>query len=57
MRRSISAVALCVALAGCAQNPTFQEGLNLLEAGNVEPGLAKLEEAAKADPRNREIPG
>jgi len=54
MRRSFSAVALCVTLAGCAQNPTFQDGLNLLEAGNVEPGLAKLEEAAKADPRNRE---
>jgi len=54
MRRSVYVVALCVALSACAQNPTFQEGLNLLEAGDVEAGLAKLDEAAKADPSNRE---
>ncbi len=38
---------------GCAQNP-HREGLALLEAGNVEAGLAKLEEATRLNPTSRE---
>lgn len=50
MRRIV--VALFLLTAACAQNP-HRQGLELLEAGEVEAGLAKLEEAARADPSNR----
>jgi general secretion pathway protein D len=43
------------ALAGCAANERFREGRDLLEAGNVDEGLALIEQAAKADPEDREI--
>lgn len=53
MRRIV--ITLLVLLAACAQNPAYREGLDLLEAGRVEPGLAKLEEASRRQPGNREI--
>jgi general secretion pathway protein D len=43
------------ALAGCAANERFREGRDLLEAGLVDEGLALIEQAAKADPEDREI--
>ena len=49
MRRLL--IVLLLALAACAQNP-HREGLALLEAGETEAGLAKLQEAARLDPTN-----
>jgi len=43
-------VALSLALGGCATQSTFDQGRALVEAGDVEAGLAKVQEAAKADP-------
>jgi general secretion pathway protein D len=40
-------------LSGCAML-TYREGQNLLAEGQIEQGLAKLEEAVKLDPRNAE---
>jgi general secretion pathway protein D len=55
MTRYIWALLAALAVTGCATtNPAFLEGRNLIESGNVEQGLARLEEAAKADPGNRE---
>ena len=51
MRRLIAVIALAVA--ACAHGP-HREGLDLLEAGEIERGLAKLEQAARAEPANRE---
>ncbi|MEN6587982.1 MAG: hypothetical protein ABFE02_18235, partial [Sulfuricella sp.] len=39
-------------LAGCAGQRLHDEGMDLLAAGRNEEGLAKLEEATKADPGN-----
>jgi len=43
-----------LALAGCAGNQAFNEANTLLAEGRIEPGLAKLEEAVRLDPRNTE---
>lgn len=48
------AILLSLTLAACAQHPAYREGLDLIDAGNVEAGLAKLEEAAKRNPNDRE---
>jgi len=34
-------------LAACAHHPSYTEGMDLIEAGNVDAGLAKLDEASK----------
>lgn len=39
-------------LTGCAGERLHREGMELLDQGRVEEGLAKLEEASKADPGN-----
>ena len=50
-----SLVLFCaVLLAGCAGQQVFDEGRALIESGNLEAGLAKVQEASKLDPRNRE---
>ncbi|WAC71449.1 cohesin domain-containing protein [Roseateles sp. SL47] len=41
-------------LVGCAGSKSFQEGTDLINAGQEEQGLAKLEEAVRAEPRNAE---
>ena len=51
---SIRAILLTLALAGCATE-AFREGRDLVEAGNVDEGLARIEEALSADPGDREI--
>jgi len=55
MKLSPIAPALTVLLlaTGCAHDPGFSEGRALIEAGNVEAGLAKVAQAAKRDPSNR----
>ncbi|WP_229476777.1 secretin and TonB N-terminal domain-containing protein [Massilia rubra] len=47
-------LALAAALAACAGPQTFKEGKALIEQGQVEQGLAKLEEAVRQDPGNAE---
>jgi general secretion pathway protein D len=42
-------------VAGCAYNQTYIEGRAMVEAGNVEEGLAQIEQAMRDDPRNPEI--
>jgi general secretion pathway protein D len=54
MLRKIAAPCVAALLISCANNPTHREGLELIEAGKVEAGLKKLEEAAAREPRNRE---
>jgi general secretion pathway protein D len=39
-------------LTGCANNRMHDTGMNMVQSGNIEEGLAKLEQAAKADPEN-----
>ena len=53
-------VLAALVIAGCAttlprSNPTFDEGRGLIESGQLEQGLAKVQEASKQDPTNHEI--
>jgi general secretion pathway protein D len=51
-RLRIAAVALAAIAGGCSTTPTaVEEGTRLMSAGHVEEGLARLEQAAKAQPR------
>lgn len=53
--KSLAFILLAVLLtAGCAGRQTYSEGLELIGAGNVEAGLAKIDEASKIEPDNRE---
>jgi general secretion pathway protein D len=47
-------LAACLLLSACAGSQTFKEGNALLDAGQVDQGLAKLEQAAHDDPHNAE---
>ena len=47
-------IAASLLLCACAGNQTFKEGNALLDAGQIDQGLAKLEQAAKEDPHNAE---
>lgn len=49
-----AALALALSAAGCAHDPTFEEGRSLIEQGNVQAGLAKVGEASRREPGNRE---
>ncbi|HVL37266.1 MAG TPA: secretin N-terminal domain-containing protein, partial [Burkholderiales bacterium] len=57
MKFSLTALALSLLLgiAGCATPQQFREGRELVEAGQVEEGLARIEEALKAEPLDREM--
>ena len=50
--RTVLAVMLGLALAGCAADRMHREGVSLIEDGNLEEGLSKLEQARQADPGN-----
>ena len=55
MKRHVMLLCAALAIAGCATtNPAFMEGRSLIESGNVEQGLARLEEATRAEPGNQE---
>jgi general secretion pathway protein D len=48
---------LCAVLIanGCATpNPAFMEGRSLIESGNIEQGLSRVEDATRAEPANQE---
>ena len=47
-------LALMLGLTGCASE-TFRQGRDMVEAGNEDEGLARVEEAMRADPEDREI--
>jgi general secretion pathway protein D len=52
--RLLAALLALLVLAGCAGREVFDEGRRLIEAGELEQGLARVEEAARLDPRNPE---
>jgi general secretion pathway protein D len=41
-------------LASCAHHPAYTEGMDLIQSGNVEAGLTKLEEATRREPGRHE---
>ncbi len=51
-RLIILSIAL-LALAGCAAQRAFDQGRELIDAGKIPEGLAKIDEAYKLDPLNR----
>jgi general secretion pathway protein D len=54
LKKSLAAALLTFLLCGCAAQLAFREGNSLVEAGDVDAGLAKLEQAAKLDPTRSE---
>ncbi|MBI1905697.1 MAG: tetratricopeptide repeat protein [Rhodocyclales bacterium] len=50
-------LAALLLVAGCAAQRTFQQGTELIEAGDFEAGLAKVDEAMKLDPGKHEYRG
>ncbi len=54
MTRARMLAASCVLLAACAGFSSYEQGRELMMAGDVEHGLAKLKEAAEANPKNFE---
>lgn len=55
MDRHILFAALLVTFAGCATNNAFVEGKKLIAEGQMDTGLASLEQAAREEPDNIEI--
>lgn len=53
MTRSLF-LAMVLLIAGCAGRTAFEDGRALTDAGQYEAGLARLEEAARLEPGNRE---
>jgi general secretion pathway protein D len=53
--RHLTALLVTLALLGCAANETYREGQRLMQSGNIEEGLASLEAAHQADPKDGEI--
>jgi general secretion pathway protein D len=51
MRRLTTLIGVA-ALAACATNPQVDEGKTLISQGNLEEGLAKLEQASREQPMN-----
>jgi general secretion pathway protein D len=52
--RRLRVFVLCCALFGCASSSPFDDGRRLIEEGKSEEGLARVEQAIKEDPYNRE---
>ena len=55
MNGALRVISLACLVAGCAQQSLYKDGLDLLDAGKVEAGLAKLAEASRREPANREF--
>ena len=53
-RARLAVLLALLALAGCAAQQAYQEGVALVQTGNYEAGLAKLEDALRQDPGNVE---
>jgi len=54
MKRIALLFPACMLLAACVGNEIFKDGRALIEKGDTEAGLAKVEEAIRLEPRNRE---
>ncbi|MGH8706956.1 MAG: secretin N-terminal domain-containing protein, partial [Burkholderiales bacterium] len=52
--RLLAALLAALLLAGCAGREVFEDGQRLIEAGQVDQGLARVGEASRLDPRNPE---
>jgi general secretion pathway protein D len=52
MTRPLLALLAALVLAGCAGRSAFEEGRRLVEAGRLEQGLARVEQAARLEPGN-----
>jgi general secretion pathway protein D len=55
MKKYFAIVLSALLLAACAAQETFKEARTLIEAGNEEAGLARLEEALKESPQDVEL--
>jgi general secretion pathway protein D len=55
MKRWLAITAAVVLLGACAAQQAFDEGRRLIEGGEIDGGLAKVEEAMRLDPGNREF--
>ena len=53
MSKLIALSIALLALAGCAAQRAFDEGRELIDAGKIPEGLAKIDEAYRLDPRNQ----
>ena len=53
MKRALATLLVSFALVGCAAQRAYDQGLELLQAGRLQEGLAKIEEASRRDPRNQ----
>ncbi len=51
---ALAFLSLTALLYGCAGSPSYKEGNALLDAGQIDQGLAKLEQAVRDDPHNAE---
>jgi general secretion pathway protein D len=55
LKRYLITTALAAALmSGCAADKAFREGSSLIQAGQVEQGLARIEEAMRLEPRRQD---
>jgi general secretion pathway protein D len=54
MTRRLLILLAALLIGGCAGQEAFREGRALVESGNIEQGLAKVEEASRAEPANQE---
>ncbi|HEX7219167.1 MAG TPA: secretin N-terminal domain-containing protein [Burkholderiales bacterium] len=55
MKKLILSLLAGVALLGCAGQEKLKQGQEMIEAGNEEQGLARLEEALKSNPNDTEL--
>ncbi|CAE6904268.1 Secretion type II protein (Modular protein) [Pseudomonas marincola] len=54
-RLACKSLCLALILVGCATNKAHDDGMQMIEAGQYEAGLARLEEAAREAPRDTRI--
>lgn len=54
-RHSVGVLLVSLLLSACAGNQAFKEGNALLDAGQIEQGLARLEQASREEPHNAEF--
>jgi general secretion pathway protein D len=55
MKTTALALSVALALAACAANESFRQGRDMVESGEVDAGLERIEQAMKAAPGDREI--
>jgi general secretion pathway protein D len=55
MKKTALAAFAALLFAGCSANETFRDGRAMVETGNVDEGLARIEQALRADPYDLEI--